>query len=248
MQPTIRNGDVILIRKRDAGSLLLRLLHWKPPWSRRDSEEQNKIASTPELQRVDYEKGKSTPMKNVTDVDSIDRVKTMFYRMEDDSSYLWVSPAHTSPLVLPGHIIVYRNPYHFPKSLIKRAIAVGGQRVCTSGPYVTPWNEDDDIMSFLERDRTFDCRSEVLYNHPYFQSQSRFRYYVQIPPHFLYTEGDNVATSIHDSRHMDHTPISQNLVDGIAEYVVWPPSRWQRLHRLAWVDKTNPYRRVIWEK
>jgi signal peptidase I len=245
MEPTILDGDVILIRKRDAGSLLLRLLNWKSSWSCPDVDEKNEALSTRDTLHV--RKRKSTSIWNVTDEESTDRVKTMWYRMEDDDSYLWISPAHASPLVLPGHVIVYRNPFQFPESLVKRAIAVGGQRLSTIHPRVIPLDDDDDIGEMQKRNDAPYHMGDFMYQKRHFELQHGFRYNVQIPPHFLYTEGDNPETSIHDSRHMDHKPISQNLVVGIAEYVVWPPHRWQRLHRHTAPD-TNQNRRVIWEK
>jgi signal peptidase I len=242
MEPTIHDGDILLVRKRDGGSLLLRLLNWKPSWSRQDAVDKNEIVPARNFQ---VQKQKLTA---VSDENCTDRVKTMWYRMEDDDSYLWVSPAHASPLVLPGHVIVYRNPYHFPESLVKRVVAVGGQRLSTVDPRLTPFydDNDDDNSEIQKLGSAPYSMSDFLYQKRHFQLEHRFRYNVQIPPHFLYTEGDNPETSIHDSRDMDHKPISQNLVVGIAEYLIWPPTRWQRLHRQT--DSTSQDRRVIWEK
>jgi hypothetical protein len=43
-----------------------------------------------------------------------------------------------------------------------------------------------------------------------------------VPPYSLWVEGDNSANSV-DSN--NHGPISKKLMMGIAEYVLWPPSR-----------------------
>ena len=43
-----------------------------------------------------------------------------------------------------------------------------------------------------------------------------------VPPYSLWVEGDNVRAS-YDSN--DHGPISKKLLVGVAEYIVWPPSR-----------------------
>jgi hypothetical protein len=47
-----------------------------------------------------------------------------------------------------------------------------------------------------------------------------------VPVFSLHVEGDNSVNS-RDSRH--YGAISKNLLVGIAEYVVWPPTRWQRI-------------------
>ena len=43
-----------------------------------------------------------------------------------------------------------------------------------------------------------------------------------VPPYSIWIEGDNTANSI-DSK--SHGPISKKLMFGIAEAVIWPPSR-----------------------
>jgi signal peptidase I len=70
-------------------------------------------------------------------------------------------------------------------------------------------------------------------------ASSRSRRLQSIPPHSLYLEGDNRANS-RDSRH--YGPVSKNLLVGIAEYVVWPPSRWQRIQRLIAEDERGESR------
>ena len=53
-----------------------------------------------------------------------------------------------------------------------------------------------------------------------------------VPTHSLYVGGDNEDCS-RDSRH--YGPVSQNLVVGVAEYIVWPPTRIQKItpHKVA---------------
>jgi len=55
----------------------------------------------------------------------------------------------------------------------------------------------------------------------------------------VWVEGDN-HTNSSDSR--DHGPVNQKLVMGVAEYVLWPPSRMGKLqtqvideHRSYWI-------------
>ena len=55
-----------------------------------------------------------------------------------------------------------------------------------------------------------------------------------VPPYSLWVEGDNVRAS-YDSN--DHGPISKKLLVGVAEYIVWPPSRIGKIHNH--VSETN---------
>ena len=66
--------------------------------------------------------------------------------------------------------------------------------------------------------------------------------YQSLPPYTLYVEGDNKANS-RDGRH--YGLVSKNLMVGIAEYVVWPPSRWQRIRRIVQKDE-NGKPRAFW--
>jgi len=76
-------------------------------------------------------------------------------------------------------------------------------------------------------------------NSPWSSSARRLQ---SLPPHTLFVQGDNTSNS-RDSRH--YGPISKNLLIGIAEYVVWPPTRWQRIKRVPVVDeKGKP--RAFW--
>lgn len=63
-----------------------------------------------------------------------------------------------------------------------------------------------------------------------------------LPSYTLYLEGDNHKNS-RDSRHVG--PISKNLLVGVAEYIVWPPSRWQRIQRTKALDE-NGKPRAFW--
>ena len=58
-----------------------------------------------------------------------------------------------------------------------------------------------------------------------------------IPPYSLWVEGDNHKIQSYDSRpsptHQSHGPISKKLVVGIAEFVVWPPTR------IGWIENNN---------
>jgi hypothetical protein len=45
-----------------------------------------------------------------------------------------------------------------------------------------------------------------------------------VAPYSLWVEGDNRANS-YDSRNPQHGAITKNLLVGVAEYVLWPPTR-----------------------
>jgi signal peptidase I len=67
---------------------------------------------------------------------------------------------------------------------------------------------------------------------------------ISVPDYSLYVEGDNKANSV-DSRNSVHGAVSKNLLVGVAEYVLWPPSRWQRIQREPAMDaKGKP--RAYW--
>ena len=61
-----------------------------------------------------------------------------------------------------------------------------------------------------------------------------------LPPFTLYVQGDNLANS-RDSRQLG--PISKNLLVGIAEYVVWPPTSIRRVRRQMPTDEKS---RAFW--
>jgi signal peptidase I len=245
MEPTIQDGDIVLIRKRDAGRLLLRILNMTPWWSLKDNPHRTSV--NPNSSASD--RGNSTQQQNTSSIGSMendDRTMAMWHRMGDDDSYLLLSPSHCAPLILPGHIIVYRNPYHFQEAIVKRAIGVGGQRILTRSLQQPVIHNDSNTN--VSRDNQYD-NSDYSYLLREIHEQQRYRNDLIVPPHFVYTEGDNATTSIHDSRSMGGKPISQNLVIGVAEYIVWPPKRWQRLHRQPSQVNSNQNRaRAIWDK
>jgi signal peptidase I len=73
-------------------------------------------------------------------------------------------------------------------------------------------------------------------------SETNTRRLQSLPAYTLHVEGDNRDNS-RDSRHVG--PISKNLLVGVAEYVVWPPTRWQRIQRKALLDD-NDKPRAFW--
>jgi hypothetical protein len=53
---------------------------------------------------------------------------------------------------------------------------------------------------------------------------------ISVRDYSLYVEGDNKANSL-DSRKSVYGGVSKKLLVGVAEYALWPPSRWQRIQR-----------------
>jgi signal peptidase I len=68
---------------------------------------------------------------------------------------------------------------------------------------------------------------------------------ISVPDYSIYVEGDNKANSM-DSRNPVHGAVSKNLLVEMAEYIVWSPSRWQRIHREPEKDGVNGKPRAYW--
>jgi signal peptidase I len=136
-----------------------------------------------------------------------------------------------------GDIVLYQNPLRIRREyLIKRVAGVGGQWLrqehrSSSPPSSSSVNHPNNnaVMNTRNTDRgtiryVYDYRLQAL------------------DPYTLYVEGDNESVSRLDSRQLG--PISKNLLVGVAEAVVWPPLRWQRLHRTPVLDKDGKPRAV----
>lgn len=76
-------------------------------------------------------------------------------------------------------------------------------------------------------------------SHPGVHSAFRFE---EMKPYSVFVEGDHKDQSI-DSRLLG--PVSKNLVKGVAEYVIWPPSRWQKIETRSVVDDEG-LPRAVW--
>lgn len=64
----------------------------------------------------------------------------------------------------------------------------------------------------------------------------------EMRPYSVFIEGDHSDQSL-DSRVLG--PISKHLVQGVAEYIIWPPSRWGQIEtREATDEKGQP--RAVW--
>jgi signal peptidase I len=193
MEPSLHDGDLILIRKSDRGVFVESLV-------RLIQGEASSSAS------ASFEQGKS------------ERAKLL--RSEVNRGLLQYAPIakfyERPPAALTGHVVVYKSPLAaFPNQMcVKRVIGLGGQYVRRSAG-----------------------GNSSRRQHP----MTRI---VSVPDYSLYVEGDNKANSI-DSRNSVHGAVSKNLLVGVAEYVLWPPSRWQRIQRVPEID-ANGKPRAYW--
>jgi signal peptidase I len=189
MEPSLHDGDLILVRKSDRGVFaesLVRLI-------------QGEAGSSVSAEQAKAERAK-------------------LLRSEVNRGLLQYAPIakfyERPPAALTGHVVVYKSPLAaFPNQLaVKRVIGLGGQYVRRSA-------------------------NNVRRQHP----MTRI---VSVPDYSLYVEGDNKANSV-DSRNSTHGAVSKNLLVGVAEYVLWPPSRWSRIKRVPEKD-ANGKPRAYW--
>jgi signal peptidase I len=209
MIPTLQPGDVILVRQSERGILadILASIVLIPFWN---------IFAWTGLFDADKKSTLPDPTSlsasaEFDDVDShlqqIHQYEIMHGALEHAIAAKWYDRPIT---VLPGHIVVFDAPNRYPpQSSIKRAIGVGGQFII--GTQI--------INNSIDQNG----RQMVQYR------PSRFSWRT-IPSFTIHVEGDNIENS-EDSRM--YGPVSKNLVHGIAEIIVWPPSRWQVLKRQA---------------
>ncbi len=285
MAPTISHGDIVLVRKRDAGNVLLNILHsigyLKHPSDLPLSSENSRNRLTIDDDDDEKRETTSTSQKSIYDDD---RLQALRYQLgnnasANDTNYWLISPSHLSPLILPGHVVVYQNPHRFPEVIMKRVIGVGGQRIATGtkarsnaakiqlpndiilentqqveernmSDFTTTNDDDDDddteslpsLLQHLRRRQQQKRESDEYYD-------------LRLPPHFIYTESDNHTTDDSSVGGGRNPPVSQNLMLGIAEYIIWPPSRFQRIERQPAYETIGNHKnihslsrpRAIWE-
>ena len=281
MEPTIQDGDFVLIRKRDAGKVLLNILNSISYFIASSSTSKSSDTSYNRIKVDDAEAKLTKHLHNFDD----DRIQALRYQLESsndgntNNTYYWfISPSYMSPLILPGHVVVYQNPDQFQKSSVKRVIGVGGQRIATR-PNKAKADEatielPDDV--YLENKNQVEGNDTSTNNANITSTTSDYpsllqhlrqkqqqkkemdEYYdLRLPPHFIYTENDNRSLSPDDSSNVrNNQPVSQNLMIGIAEYVIWPPSRFQRIIRQPVYETISNHKdihrisrpRAIWDK
>lgn len=187
MEPTLKDGDMILVRKADRGVLVESLVSLVGGRKKSTDPNKNNTAAHPAATDADTE-------------------RAQLLRSEVNRGLLRYSPVakwyERPPAALTGHVVVYESPRTaFPTEMaVKRVVGLGGQ-------YVVVRQQQQHHSRQLQQSRI-----------------------VSVPDYSLYVQGDNAANSV-DSRHAHHGAVSKNLLVGVAEYIVWPPSRWQRIQR-----------------
>lgn len=145
------------------------------------------------------------------------------------SSFAWFY--HSTPVVIPGQVVVIHSPEHFSQSHIKRIVAVGGQWLQQPAHPSLLSMETKSSSSLHHYGTEGRARQQIQQQqqHPSWSTTHRRRPGSRLqllPPYTLYVEGDHARVS-RDSR--QYGPLSRNLLVGTAEAIVWPPRRWQRL-------------------
>lgn len=248
MEPTLQDGDYVLVRKCEAGIWLQGLLSMA---ASRSTWFSTFLASRYYINPSDDE----------------DRAAWIrFQKLQSSSSTLTPTPGYffsgRPPLVLPGHVLVYQNPFALRKEYhIKRVVAVGGQWVRFTYQQADEKGvESRDDNSSNNEDYEDDYEKQEFFRSRYphthhrhdnqnsqnsFSSSSHEHQRIEaLPAHVLHVEGDRAENSL-DSRTTG--PVSSNLVVGVAEYILWPPSRWQRIRRRpVGMDAPDGGPRAIW--
>lgn len=217
MEPTLHHGDVILVRKADAGFFPTLLAHAifgnksNDIDGNNDNDNEDAVSSSVLLARE---------QRRIRQYEMAIHHGGMQHQQGSSSGS---GGGHSSsanwyenpPLVVSGQVVVLASPETaFPlEYIVKRVIGVGGQ-----------W-----LLPSLESNNTIIRRQQNHHNQPIQRIEL-------LPPYSLYVQGDAAAddpaennNNSRDCRH--YGPISKNLLIGVAEYVVWPPRRWQRIAR-----------------
>ena len=286
MESTIQDGDIVLIRKRDAGKFVLNILHSIGYLKPSSSISKSSDTSRKRVYIDDARTAETTFTNQLHNNFEDDRIQALRYQLNssnestnsnaNNTSYWFISPSYMSPLILPGHVVVYKNPFQFRKYIVERVIGVGGQRIATRPNKA----KIDDMAIVLPDDLLFikinqvqenneSTNNEVdvsttstsdypsLLQHLRRKQQERKEsdeyYDLRLPPHYFYT-----APITDDSRNFlrKNQPVSQNLIIGIAEYIIWPPSRFQRIVRQPVYEAIHNNKnihsisrpRAIWDK
>jgi len=214
MEPELENGDLILVRKCELGTVadsLVRAIF--------GGEDGNAGETTERARLLMYEWAEQSGMGGMG---------LNAHQHQVPVSRLYECP----PLALSGHVVVYKNPrVAFPNELcVKRVIGVSGQYVYRD-PTTLNIATREDAGYYLGRRRRRHRR----------RGDPPGGGVVAVPPYSIFVEGDNRANS-QDSRHVG--PIGKGLLVGVAEYVVWPPSRWKRIRRSSAPEESRD--RAYW--
>ena len=206
MEPTLRDGDYVLVRKSDWGVLFESSLgaFVSPPHSNTTYQ--------PDVSRKDPDSSFHSSSSSMDETERA-RVKRMEQLSSDGGRYTTHARLYEHPpVILPGHVVVLKSPDRFGENCVKRVVAVGGQS------WTVPPVNSKDSYSLSRQRRLTDGDPR-----PCPSSPRRSPPIEVVQPFTVYVLGDNTPQS-RDSRHYGH--VSKNLVTGVVERVIWPPSRW----------------------
>ena len=130
-------------------------------------------------------------------------------------------------MVVPGQVVVIKSPQDFDEWHIKRILALGGQWLQTmeqqqdlaGGPPPVPFPSSSSSPG----------ASSPALGHAGGGGGGSLRLEL-LPLYQVYVEGDHPAGGHHSVDSRQYGPVSKNCLVGVAECIVWPPRRWQRLH------------------
>jgi len=203
MEPTLKHGDLLLIRKSD-----------NPWWSQLTKIAKHNFKKyVLEKDNEDMDEEDSEPPERI-----LERRTLKDYERQHCSTApsLQIKP----PLALSGDIVVYKDPQYFyhmneRRLSVKRVVGLGGQVV------MVPTSRYDKPGKLTYR---MDDEMKKKKNTSSFQSMRVAT--TCVAPYSMWVEGDNRSNS-YDSQ--QHGTVSKHLLVGVAEYVVWPPTRFQKL-------------------
>ncbi|RKP13212.1 peptidase S24/S26A/S26B/S26C, partial [Piptocephalis cylindrospora] len=105
-----------------------------------------------------------------------------------------------------GDVVILRSPLDPSLRLVKRIVALENDHVRLS---------PEDAKQILEMEEDKESKNEAL------------GLYRKIPEGSLWVEGDAPSYCSQDSRFFG--PIPKPLIEGYAQYILWPPSRMGRV-------------------
>jgi signal peptidase I len=219
MEPNLKDGDVLLVRKSD--------VYPERMWRRWVSAgSSNKDGNNNNNERITNKEDEGDDDKEVAEEnDSLNNSDALHVMAYDVSSGRPIGNRHIGYTYLKpptiyqtGIVILYRAPdaekYPMGEYRVKRVIGLGGQ-ICSVGrdnnnivtvPPFALWVEGDNNGNLDDVNSTYENGDLV--------------------------DGTNNASlsSSIDSR--THGPVCKNNIIGIAERIIWPPNRWRTIPRI----------------
>jgi len=253
MEPSLRQGDVILVRKSDVYPHAM----WKRWTSASSSPSPSSKTSSTSSSLAASSAGTATDKPSQQHHE--DALKVLAYDTASGRPIgePWTSRTYLKPPTIyePGCVVVYRavdaQKYPMGEYRVRRVIGLGGQicRVSTTTTTADGGGGQKDLGTggggYEENDVGDDNNN--------WQTPRRWAdRIVRVPPFALWVEGDadyetNIigdddlektfsSTSKSDKRRIQtwtdsrvHGAVCKNNVIGLAERIVWPPSRWGKI-------------------